>query len=208
MLLQVIQQHAQPRGVAGTLGIDGVNADNESSELLRMFNSAFNPLLSAERAALDLYPEELRADIDTLNDWLYPRLNNGVYRTGFATTQLAYEEAVAALFDTLDQLERRLAASGPYLFGKRLTETDIRAFVTLIRFDIAYVGAFKANLRILADYPALARYTRRLYDHPDIGPTVDFRHIKQGYYSIRALNPQGIVPLGPETILDGMPVAG
>ena len=181
--------------------------NNESAELLRMFNSAFNELLPAERAALDLYPEDLREDIDALNDWLYPRLNNGVYRTGFATTQAAYDEAVQALFETLDALEQRLAAGGPYLFGERLTETDIRAFVTLIRFDVAYVGAFKANLRTLADYPALARYTRRLYEHPDIRPTVDLRHIKEGYYSIKALNPQGIVPVGPETILDGMPVA-
>ena len=180
--------------------------NNESADLLRMFNSAFDPLLPPERAAVDLYPAPLRADIDTLNEWLYPRLNNGVYRVGFATTQAAYEEAEGTLFETLDALERRLADGGPYLLGERLTESDIRAFVTLIRFDIAYVGAFKANRRTLAEYPALSGYARRLYRHPDIGPTVDFHHIKAGYYSIRALNPRGIVPAGPATILDGMPV--
>lgn len=180
--------------------------NNESADLVRMLNTAFNPLLPPERAAVDLYPPAQQPDIDAFNDWLYPRVNNGVYRVGFATTQQAYDEALGELFAALDQLERRLGESGPYLFGERITESDIRLFVTLIRFDIAYVGAFKANLRTLAEYPALAAYTRRLYEHPDIHRTVDFRHIKHGYYSIRALNPSGIVPAGPARILDGLPV--
>lgn len=180
--------------------------NNESADLLRMFGHVFDELLPPERAAIDLYPADLREEIDTLNAWLYPRVNNGVYRTGFATTQAAYEEAVGDLFAALDELERRLAQGGPYLFGERLTETDIRLFVTLIRFDVAYFGAFKANLYRLDDYPALAAYTRRLYGHPDIAPTVDFRHIKTGYYSIEALNPTRIVPRGPACILGDVAV--
>ena len=180
--------------------------NNESADLLRMFGYVFDALLPREQAAIDLYPADLRADIDALNDWLYPRVNNGVYRCGFATTQAAYEEAVATLFSALDELERRLTAQGPYLFGERLTETDIRLFVTLIRFDVAYHGAFKANLYRLDDYPALAAYTRRLYDHPAIGQTVDFYHIKTGYYSIEAINPTQIVPRGPASILGGVDV--
>lgn len=182
--------------------------NNESADLLRMLGHAFDDLLPAERAGIDLYPEDLRAGIDTLNDWLYPRVNNGVYRTGFATTQAAYDDAVGELFTALDGLERRLSDGRTYLFGERLTESDIRLFVTLIRFDVAYHGAFKANLRRIDDYPALAAYTRRLYEHPDIGPSVDFHHIKTGYYSIEALNPSRIVPRGPATILDGLAVDG
>ena len=180
--------------------------NNESADLLRMFGHVFDDLLPPERAAVDLYPIELRADIDALNDWLYPRVNNGVYRAGFATTQVAHEEAVGELFAALEILEQRLSAGGPYLFGDRLTESDIRLFVTLIRFDVAYHGAFKTNLYRLDDFPALAAHTRRLYEHPDIGPTVDFRHIKTGYYSIEALNPTRIVPRGPATILGGIEV--
>jgi len=175
--------------------------NNESADLLRMFGHAFDELLSPERAAIDLYPMDLRAEIDALNEWLYPRVNNGVYRTGFATTQAAYDEAVAEVFGALDELENRLGDGRTYLFGDRLTETDIRLFVTLIRFDVAYHGAFGTNLHRLDDYPALSAYTRRLYDHPDIGPTVDFDHIKTGYYSIEALNPTRIVPRGPARIL-------
>jgi putative glutathione S-transferase len=180
--------------------------NNESADLLRMFGSAFDDLLPSERAAIDLYPEDLRPEIDAFGEWLYPRVNNGVYRTGFATTQAAYDEAVQELFEALDQLEVRLADGRPYLFGERLTEADIRLFVTLIRFDVAYHGAFKANLRRLDDYPALSAWTRRIYGHPDIGPTVDFDHIRTGYYSIRALNPTGIVPRGPLKILGDVEV--
>lgn len=180
--------------------------NNESADLLRMFGYAFDGLLPPERAAIDLYPSDLRDDIDALNDWLYPRVNNGVYRTGFATTQVAYDDAVRELFDSLDQVEARLSDGRRYLFGERLTEADIRLFVTLIRFDVAYYGAFKANLRRLDDYPALSAYTRRLYGNPDIGPTVDFDHIRTGYYSIEALNPTRIVPRGPVRILGDVDV--
>ena len=180
--------------------------NNESADLLRMFGHVFDHLLPPQRAAVDLYPADLRAEIDALDEWLYPRVNNGVYRAGFATTQAAHEEAVVELFAALDTLEARLSAGGPYLFGDRLTESDIRLFVTLIRFDVAYHGAFKANLHRLDDFPALSAYTRRLYEHPDIGPTVDFRHIRTGYYSIEALNPTRIVPRGPATILGGVAV--
>ena len=175
--------------------------NNESADLLRMFGHVFDDLLPPERAAVDLYPAELRNRIDAFNDWLYPRVNDGVYRVGFATTQVAYDEALYELFSALDVLEQWLGDSGAYLFGERLTEADIRLFVSLIRFDVAYHGAFKANLYRLADYPALSAYMRRLYDHPEIGPTVDFRHIKTGYYSIETLNPSGIVPRGPARIL-------
>lgn len=180
--------------------------NNESADLLRMFGHVFDDLLPPERAAIDLYPADLRERIDAFNDWLYPRVNNGVYRVGFATTQVAYEDALGELFNALDALEQRLADDGPYLFGERLTEADIRLFVTLIRFDVAYHGAFKANLYRLDDYPALSAYTRRLYEHPDIGPTVDFRHVKTGYYSIEALNPTRIVPRGPARILGDIDV--
>jgi len=128
---------------------------------------------------------------------MYPRLNNGVYRAGFATTQLAYEEAFADVFAMLDDLERRLT-KGPFLFGERLTESDIRLFVTLVRFDVAYHGLFKCNLRRIADYPNLSAYLARMLGVPGVRETVSIDHIKRGYYSIRALNPNGIVPVGPE----------
>ena len=178
--------------------------NNESADLVRMLNSAFDELLPPERAQIDLRPAELVEPIDRLNEWMYPRVNNGVYRCGFATTQQAYDEAVEELFDALDALEDRLLNEGPYLHGEALTESDIRLFVTLIRFDIAYYGLFKTNLRQIRDYPALAAHTGRLYEHPDIGTTVSFTHIRQGYYSIKALNPTRIVPRGPATILHGI----
>jgi len=168
--------------------------NNESADLLRMFNSGFGALADD---AVDLYPEDLRAGIDALNDEVYPSLNNGVYRAGFATTQEAYEEAFVRVFAMLDTLERRLAA-GPYLFGERLTEADIRVFVTLARFDAAYHGQFKCNLRRIADYPALSAYLQRLIGLPAFRETFNLDHIKRGYYSIKALNPSRIVPLGPE----------
>ncbi len=180
--------------------------NNESADLVRMLNREFDHLLPPERAELDLRPDELRKDIDRLNEWMYPRVNNGVYRCGFATTQIAYDEAVETLFDALDTLEDRLLNEGPYLHGERLTESDIRLFVTLIRFDVAYHGLFKTNLRQIRDYPALAGHTGRLYEHPDICPTVDFTHIRHGYYSIKALNPGRIVPRGPKSILHGIAV--
>jgi len=169
--------------------------NNESSEILRMMNSGFGDLADP---AWDLYPEDLRGEIDALNDRIYPNLNNGVYRAGFATTQIAYEEAFHQVFSMLDELEARLADGRRFLFGDRLTEADVRLFVTLVRFDAAYHGLFKCNLRRLADYAALSAYTARIITLPGVRETVDIGHIKRGYYSIKALNPTGIVPLGPE----------
>ncbi|WP_279479080.1 glutathione S-transferase family protein [Aureimonas sp. SK2] len=173
----------------------GTIVNNESADILRIFNTGFGALA---RGDIDLYPADLAAEIDALNDWIYPRLNNGVYRAGFATTQGAYEEAYAAVFEALDTLEDQLATGGPLLFGRRLTETDLRLFVTLIRFDAAYHGLFKCNRQPLASYPALSAYVRRVLDIPGIRETVSIDHIKRGYYSIKALNPNGIVPLGPD----------
>ncbi|MFC0686603.1 glutathione S-transferase family protein [Novosphingobium clariflavum] len=169
--------------------------NNESADILRMFNSGFGALASDR---FDLCPADLREAIDALNDEIYPRLNNGVYRCGFATTQLAYEEAFGDVFGALEDLEQRLAEGGPYLFGSRVTETDLRLFVTLVRFDAAYHGLFKCNLRRIADYPALSAYQTRMLELPGLRETVSIDHIKRGYYSIKALNPNGIVPLGPQ----------
>ncbi len=174
----------------------GTIVNNESSEIIRMFNSAFN---AYGDASVDFYPAELRSQIDTLNARIYDGLNNGVYRAGFAATQDAYEEAVTAVFACLDELEQRLEGR-TYLLGERITETDWRAFMTLIRFDVAYHGLFKCNLRRIADYPRLSAYLKRLYDVPGVAETVDFHHIKRTYYSIARLNPNGIVPKGPEKI--------
>lgn len=175
--------------------VRGTIVNNESADILRMLNSGFGALA---RSDLDLYPADLRERIDELNARIYPRLNNGVYRAGFATTQGAYGEAFADIFGMLDELEVRLAAGGPYLFADRFTEADIRLFVTLVRFDAAYHGLFKCNLRMLKDYPALSDYLRRVVDLPGVRETVNIDHIKRGYYSIRALNPTGIVPVGPD----------
>lgn len=167
--------------------------NNESAEIVRMFNAGFGALASGP----DLYPEALRPEIDALNDAIYPTLNNGVYRAGFATTQTAYERAFADVFATLDSLEARLSDARPYLHGAQFTETDIRAFVTLIRFDAAYHGLFKTNLKRIADYPHLQAYMLRVLNLPGVRETVNIDHIKRGYYSIKALNPVGIVPVGP-----------
>ena len=168
--------------------------NNESADILRMFNTGFGTLASGP----DLYPADLAADIDALNDAIYPALNNGVYRAGFATTQAAYEDAFADVFATLDSLDARLSDGRPYLHGTRFTETDIRAFVTLARFDAAYHGLFKCNLRRLADYVALSAYMLRFLGMPGVRETVSIPHIKHGYYSIKALNPNLIVPVGPD----------
>ena len=170
----------------------GVMVNNESADILRMFDTAFEGLAPSD---LRLYPTDLAEEIDTLNARIYDRLNNGVYKAGFAVTQAAYDEAVAGVFGMLDELEARL--DGDYLFGDRLTETDIRTFVTLIRFDAAYHGLFKTNLRQIADYPRLSAYLERMLRLPGVIDTVNMDHITRGYYSIKALNPTGIRPVGP-----------
>lgn len=167
--------------------------NNESADILRMLNSGFGDLASDR---FNLYPEALRSEIDALNDFIYPRLNNGVYRAGFATTQAAYDDAFADVFGALDTLEARLEGQS-FLVGDRLTETDIRAFVTLVRFDAAYHGLFKTNLKRIVDYPNLSAYMLRVLDIEGVRETVSIDHIKRGYYSIKALNPGGIVPRGP-----------
>ena len=168
--------------------------NNESSEIIRMLNSAFDDVGAR---GPDLYPEGLRADIDAVNAETYRSVNNGVYRTGFARSQAAYEEAFDELFRALDKLEARLATRR-YLCGDSPSEADWRLFPTLMRFDVAYFGAFKCNLRRIQDYPNLWGYVRDLYQMPSIAPTCDLDTYKQGYYSISELrNPLGIVPKGP-----------
>jgi putative glutathione S-transferase len=168
---------------------------NESAEIIRMLNSAFD---AAGAAPGDFYPAELREVIDPFNARIYATVNNGVYKAGFATTQAAYEEAVYPLFATLDMLEAHLATNR-YLCGDRLTEADWRLFTTLVRFDPVYAGHFKCNLRRLVDYPNLWGFTRELYQRPGIAGTTNFTHIKRHYYqSHRSINPTGIVPVGPE----------
>jgi len=168
--------------------------NNESSEIIRMFNGAFDDLTGND---LDFYPAPLRAEIDALNERIYPAVNNGVYRAGFATSQQAYEEAFDEVFAELDRLELLLGANR-YLAGEYLTEADIRLFTTLIRFDAVYYGHFKCNLRRIADYPNLSNWLREIYQWPGIAETVDFTHIKNHYYaSHRTINPTGVVPKGP-----------
>ncbi|GAA0775384.1 glutathione S-transferase family protein [Roseibium denhamense] len=167
---------------------------NESSEIIRMFNSAFNDLTGNKD---DYYPEDLRSSIDEINSRVYDAVNNGVYKSGFATTQEAYTEAVTALFDMLDELEVILS-NHRYLTGHRLTEADWRLFTTLIRFDAVYVGHFKCNIRRIDDYPNLSNYLRELYQIEGIAETVDMQTIKQHYYgSHETINPHRVVPVGP-----------
>jgi putative glutathione S-transferase len=168
---------------------------NESSEIIRMFNSAFD---NVGADVGDYYPKELRQEIDSLNDRIYSTLNNGVYRCGFATTQEAYDEVVIPLFDTLDWLEDILS-SKTYLTGNQITEADWRLFTTLIRFDPVYVGHFKCNIRRIIDYPNLSNYVRDLYQQPGIADTVNMEHIKNHYYaSHETINPSRVVPKGPD----------
>lgn len=168
--------------------------NNESADIIRILNSAFNDLTGNRD---DYYPESLRGEIDAINEKVYDRINNGVYKVGFATTQSAYEGNFRELFTTLDQLEERLN-NHRYLAGEQLTEADWRLFTTLIRFDSVYHGHFKCNLRMLEDYPNLSNYLRELYQHPRVADTVDFDHIKTHYYySHDMINPTRIVPLGP-----------
>lgn len=167
---------------------------NESSEIIRMLNSAFDHLGAQ---GPDLYPEPLRDQIDALNERIYHTVNNGVYKAGFATDQAAYEESVTALFDTLDFLEDHLK-DRTYLVGEVQTEADWRLFTTLIRFDAVYYTHFKCNLRRLLDYPRLQSYLEHLYAMPGVAGTVHMDHIKGHYFrSHKSLNPKGIVPKGP-----------
>ncbi len=168
---------------------------NESSEIIRMFNSAFDEVGAAPG---DYYPQALRAEIDEINARVYETVNNGVYRSGFATTQPAYEEAVQALFETLDYLEGLLSKQR-YLVGDRITEADWRLFTTLVRFDPVYFGHFKCNRRRIVDYTNLWGFTKELYQVPGVAETVDMHHIKQHYYgSHETVNPTRIVPVGPD----------
>ena len=167
---------------------------NESSEIIRMFNDAFNHITGN---TLNFYPEEEQQEIDEMNDFVYHTINNGVYKTGFATTQSAYEQAYNALFSALDKIELRLSTQR-YLVGERLTEADWRLFTTLIRFDSVYFGHFKCNQRQLEQYHHISNYIRALYQHPKIAKTVDFYHIKRHYYySHKTINPTQVVPSGP-----------
>ena len=166
--------------------------NNESADIIRMFNSAFDAITGNR---LDLYPTELRGEIERWNAHIYPGLNNGVYRAGFASTQAAYEEAASEVFATLDAMEDQLERTR-YLTGEWLTEADWRAFTTLVRFDVGYHGAFKCNLRRIQDYPALWGYLRELYQWPGIAGTVKLEEIKRNYYALT--DRHGIYPLGPE----------
>ncbi|MCC5890593.1 MAG: glutathione S-transferase family protein [Alkalibacterium sp.] len=168
--------------------------NNESSEIMRMLNSAFDGVGAKEG---DYYPKDLREEIDAVNDKVYGAVNNGVYKAGFATKQDVYEEEVTKLFDMLNELEERLE-NKLYLTGDQVTEADIRLFTTLVRFDSVYYTNFKCNIRRITDYPNLWRYTRELYNMPGVSDTIHFRHIKEHYFrSHKNINPTGIVPTGP-----------
>lgn len=168
--------------------------NNESSEIIRMLNTAFDGLGAKPG---NYVPDQWLEEIDTVNDFVYHRINNGVYKAGFATKQEVYEEEVAALFEALDQMEERLAGQD-YLVGNRLTEADIRLFTTLVRFDAVYFGHFKCNLKPLTAYPKLWAYTKRIYQLPGMAQTVNFDHIKRHYYgSHKTINPTGVIPMGP-----------
>ena len=173
--------------------------NNESSEIIRMFNSEFQDLTDDKT---DYYPVELRNEIDSINAVVYDTVNNGVYKTGFAQSQEAYEESFKALFESLDMMEKRLAGQR-YLAGDTLTEADWRLFTTLVRFDPVYHYHFKCNLRKIRDYPNLSNYLRELYQYPGIAGTFNLELTKQHYYqSHKNINPTGIVPIGPEIDLD------
>jgi putative glutathione S-transferase len=173
--------------------------NNESADIIRMLGSAFD---QAGARPGDYYPQALRGEIDAVNQRVYATLNNGVYKSGFATTQAAYEAAVVPLFDTLDWLEDRLSRSR-FLCGDSVTEADIRLFTTLVRFDAVYHGHFKCNIRRIVDYRHLWAYTRDIFQFSDVAQTVDFGHIKRHYYmSHRRINPTGIVPVGPALDFD------
>ena len=172
----------------------GTIVNNESADIVRMLNRAFAGIVDQ---GPDLYPADLADEIEALNTYIYTDLNNGVYQAGFASSQQAYDEAYGKVFVALDEMEARLADGRAYLFGDRLTETDLRLFVTLVRFDAAYHGLFKCNRNTLRAMPGLHAYMHRILALDGIAETVRLDHIKAGYYSIKALNPGGIVPAGP-----------
>ncbi|WAR08497.1 YQJG-like protein [Mya arenaria] len=177
----------------------GTIVNNESSEIIRMFNTEFNAFCKTdEQRNLDLYPQELRTKIDEVNSWIYPYINNGVYRCGFAQTQEAYNEAVGPLFEHLDKVEDILSKSR-YLLGARMTEADIRLFTTLVRFDWVYHQHFKCNKKMIKEYPSLWAYTRDLYQTPGFAVTVDKEHIRRHYHeSHGSINAFHITPVGPD----------
>jgi putative glutathione S-transferase len=172
-----------------------VMVNNESADILRMLGTSFGSLITD--SATELYPAQHAAEIDVLNKRSYEMLNNGVYRAGFAQSQQAYDEAYRDVFSMLDELEERLSGKD-YLISEQVCETDIRIFVTLVRFDAAYHGLFKCNRQRISDYPNLWDYVKRIYAQPGIAETVNLNHIKHGYYNIKKLNPLGIVPQGPD----------
>ena len=175
----------------------GVIVNNSEDDICLMFQRELAPAVHGGAAAVDWFPSDIESDQADLSGLIYERVNNGVYRAGFASRQAAYERAVAALFETLDQLDQRLR-DRRFLFGQQPVETDWRLFCTLIRFDAVYHGHFKCNLRRIVDYPNLSAYTRDMYQWPGIAETVDFDHIKRHYYVTHDdINPTGIVPLGP-----------
>lgn len=168
--------------------------NNESAEIIRIFNSQFDSLTNNQ---LDYYPQKLRSEIDEINEKVYHNINNGVYKAGFATNQMAYEDAVIPLFETLDWIDARLSKQR-YLVGAQITEADWRLFTSLIRFDPVYVGHFKCNIRRIADYPNISGYLRELYQHPGVAETVNFVHIKRHYYFSHTMyNPTQVIPAGP-----------
>ncbi len=174
-------------------------ASNESADIIRMFNSAFDEVGAT---AGDYYPAPLRDEIDEVNSWVYDQVNNGVYKAGFATSQEAYDDAVTTLFDALDRLEQRLSRQR-YLVGEQVTEADWRLFTTLVRFDPVYVTHFKCDRRRISDYPNLMNYVRDLYQTPGVAGTVNLAHIRNHYFrSHPTINKYGILPIGPEVTLD------
>ncbi|KAE9395832.1 glutathione S-transferase [Gymnopus androsaceus JB14] len=178
--------------------------NNESSEIIRMFNTAFNHLLPKEYAEVDLYPDSLKSKIDELNEWIYPNINNGVYRAGFATSQEAHSTAVKQLFEALDKVEGILAGDKKYIVGDQLTECDVRLWVTAVRFDPAYVGHFKCNIRDIRNgYPNINRWMKNLYwNKAAFKDSTNFEHIKNGYYWAQTINPTRIVPVGPIPVIE------
>jgi len=168
--------------------------NNESPEIIRMLNSAFDAFTAVKT---DFYPAPLRAEIDAINERVYQGVNNGVYRVGLAKSQDAYDEAFDVLFETLDWLEARLATQR-YLVGEQITEADWRLLASLLRFDLVYHGLFKCNQRTIASYPQLSNYLRELYQYPKVAETINVAHFVRGYYSIPGINPTGIIPRGPQ----------